>query len=1032
MGAFKTKARAIELLGKKQIRDSSTALAELMKNSYDADAEILRVEFITKDINVPCVVICDNGCGMNQSDIEDKWLVLGTDSKRKIKDKKSPGGRTLMGEKGIGRLAVSRLGQQMWMFTKKTDTLWNILYINWNIFENPDLFIQDVEVPVLYGIDENNFAEAIKKLIYTQKKNLEIKLWKTSKYIDQRKTIKKQIEDVDMDLELVYDFCDIISKTKNQGTVLFVFNLEDDWEQYLDSKVDVKEDIIAQKNRIRLNSFLSNFGVNEKNFKAEIYLNNEPIELSANFNDDDYEIYDLKIEGTVEKGIFVGELNARNADENILKECNRVLQDGIPVTAGINNWQDSDCGKYTIKLCHFEMRKAYSGLTDGELKQIQARMEIAGGVSVFRDNVRVLPYGEPENDFLELETRRSKGAGYYLFSHRNMFGRIDITTKDNPNLEDKSSREGLLENRYFYYFIQTLQNLLIQIATDFLGDGKPNSFKLRQTYLDYNIGEVKKKERAKQYEKELQEQFKMEQEQNVIKLRDGYDKLPLLEKNITDKIYDLKRNCKMSLQTGYRELNEMIGMINKEQYFLIGMVEEVQGKLRIVINEKFEHRYDPEMLEDMDIFNGKLLETTNHIRTQCIYECEELKGDVQDRIQEWMTQFEKGTSIDFESAKRNLQEAVGRLNKLQLEFRDEYYADCSRLQKALHEKVNELKKNIDFISDYEMKVKSVGQEAILEISTELDGVAKDIEKLEHDDVDSVIAQMHKIDEKLNVYERDIYELMEKLKDISKREYDKADKKVSVLLERLNSNDEEVIDQLAISNYQLKEQLDIYADLANLGLAAEIVNHEFNQLFTNVYDAINHVKLYVLPGDVKYYLRQIEVGFRAISDRQNQLSPMYRSKSLRRQRVNIRKMIDDIKEFFATKLEKQSVKLINHVDSDTELVISLSKIYPILSNLIYNSLYWIADQEEKKILFHFVKEENALYVEDSGSGISTRNKERVFEPFFSLKKNGRGLGLSISKNVLNAQGHDIEVVLKSENKLLSGACFRIIFNTEDEG
>ncbi len=1031
MGAFKTKARAIELLGKKQIRDSSTALAELMKNSYDADAEILRVEFITKDINVPCVVICDNGCGMNQSDIEDKWLVLGTDSKRKIKDKKSPGGRILMGEKGIGRLAVSRLGQQMWMFTKKADTLWNILYINWNIFENPDLFIQDVEVPVLYGIDENNFAETIKKLIYTQKKNLEIELWKSSKYIEQRKTIKNQIEDVDMDLELVYDFCDIISKTKNQGTVLFVFNLEDDWEQYLDSKVDVKEDIIAQKNRIRLNSFLSNFGVNEKNFKVEIYLNNEPIELSANFNDDDYEIYDLKIEGTVEKGNFIGELNARNADENILEECNRVLQDGIPVTAGIDNWQDSDCGKYTIKLCHFEMRKSYSGLTDGELKQIQARMEIAGGVSVFRDNVRVLPYGEPENDFLELETRRSKGAGYYLFSHRNMFGRIDITTKDNPNLEDKSSREGLLENRYFYYFIQTLQNLLIQIATDFVGDGKPNSFKLRQTYLEHNINEVEKKERAKKYEKELQEQFAKEHEQTVIKLRDGYDELSLLEKNISDEIYNLKRNCQISLKTGYQELNEMIGMINKTQYFLIDMVNDAQGKLRIVINEKFEHRYDPEMLEDMDMFNEKLSETTNRIRSQCIYECENLKDDVRNKIQEWMTQFEKGTSIDFESAKRNLQEAVGRLNKLQLEFSDEYYADCSRLQKVLHEKVNELKKNIDFISDYETKVKSVGQVAILEISTELDGVTRDIEKLDHDDVNSVIAQMHEINEKLNVYERDIYDLMGKLKDISKREYDKTDKKVSVLLERLNSNNEEVIDQLTISNYQLKEQLEIYADLANLGLAAEIVNHEFNQLFTNVYDAINHVKLYVLPNDVKYYLKQIEVGFRAISERQNQLSPMYRSKSLRKQRVNIRKMIDDIKEFFSTKLEKQNVKLINHVDSDIELLISLSKIYPILSNLIYNSLYWIADQEEKKILFHFVKEENALYVEDSGSGISARNKERVFEPFFSLKKSGRGLGLSISKKVLIAQGHDIDVVLKSENKLLSGACFRIIFNTEDK-
>ncbi len=573
--------------------------------------------------------------------------------------------------------------------------------------------------------------------------------------------------------------------------------------------------------------------------------------------------------------------------------------------------------------------------------------------------------------------------------------------------------------------------MLVQIATDFLGDGKPNSFKLRQTYLDHNVGEVEKKERAKQYEKELQEQFKKEEEQVVIKLRDGYDELSSLEKNIANEIDNLKRNCESGLKTGYQELNEMLGVINKTQYFLINKLDDAQGKLHIIINEKFEHRYDPEMLEDMDIFNGKLLDTTNRIRSQCIYECEKLKEDVLNRIQEWMAQFEKGTSVDFESAKRNLQEALCRLDKLQLEFRNEYYADCSRLQKGLYEKANELKKNIDFISDYEMKVKSIGQEAIEGINTELEEVEKDIEKLDHDDVACAIAEIYKINEKLNVYERDIYDMMAKLRDISKSEYDKTDKKISVLLERFNSNDEEVIDQLTISNYQLKEQLDIYADLANLGLAAEIVNHEFNQLFTNVYDSINHVKLYALPGDVKYYLKQIEVGFRAISDRQNQLSPMYRSKSLRKQRVNIKKMIDDIKDFFSTKLEKQNVKLINYVDINIELHISLSKIYPILSNLIYNSLYWLADQEEKKILFHFVKEENALYVEDSGSGISARNKERVFEPFFSLKKNGRGLGLSISKNVLIAQGHDIDVVLKSENKLLSGACFRIIFHTEEK-
>lgn len=70
MGSFRTSARAVELLGKKQIRDSITALAELMKNSYDADSEFLQVDFNTRE-NVS-ITLCDNGVGMDQFDIENK------------------------------------------------------------------------------------------------------------------------------------------------------------------------------------------------------------------------------------------------------------------------------------------------------------------------------------------------------------------------------------------------------------------------------------------------------------------------------------------------------------------------------------------------------------------------------------------------------------------------------------------------------------------------------------------------------------------------------------------------------------------------------------------------------------------------------------------------------------------------------------------------------------------------------------------------------------------------------------------------
>lgn len=78
---FKTKSRAIELLGRKQIRDGTTALAELLKNSYDADAESAKAIFNTK-FEVPYLMLVDFGIGMTEEDIINKWLVIGTNSKK--------------------------------------------------------------------------------------------------------------------------------------------------------------------------------------------------------------------------------------------------------------------------------------------------------------------------------------------------------------------------------------------------------------------------------------------------------------------------------------------------------------------------------------------------------------------------------------------------------------------------------------------------------------------------------------------------------------------------------------------------------------------------------------------------------------------------------------------------------------------------------------------------------------------------------------------------------------------------------------
>ena len=207
MSSFKTKARTVELLGRKQIRDSVTALAELMKNSYDADASLLRVEFDTIS-EKQRVIIADNGIGMSQEDIETKWLVLGTNSMVRSKNNTSPDGRPLMGAKGIGRLASATLGRQMWMLSKTKDSQWNIVYIHWDLFGNPNLSIEDVNIPTRFGIPQTELVERLEDYFYEmineQKINVMNCAWKKGEaYSDDAQKIISDLEALSVDVKAV-------------------------------------------------------------------------------------------------------------------------------------------------------------------------------------------------------------------------------------------------------------------------------------------------------------------------------------------------------------------------------------------------------------------------------------------------------------------------------------------------------------------------------------------------------------------------------------------------------------------------------------------------------------------------------------------------------------------------------------------------------------------------------------------------------------------------------------------------------------
>lgn len=134
------------LLGRELITDRITAIYELVKNCYDANAT--RVDIIfehtlspkKKDedqkLRTTKITISDNGTGMSFDDIKNKWMVVGTASKRENTISPSPFKRRYVGEKGIGRFAVDKLGGHLVIKTKQeSDSKQLNVTIDWDQYE---------------------------------------------------------------------------------------------------------------------------------------------------------------------------------------------------------------------------------------------------------------------------------------------------------------------------------------------------------------------------------------------------------------------------------------------------------------------------------------------------------------------------------------------------------------------------------------------------------------------------------------------------------------------------------------------------------------------------------------------------------------------------------------------------------------------------------------------------------------------------------------------------------------------------------
>lgn len=476
MANFKTSARALDMLGRQQIAGIPTATSELFKNAYDAYADDVEVDYFRHS---NCLLIRDNGYGMTRDEFESKWLTIGTDSKYGKKTLINPFDkpeRPVMGEKGIGRLAISAIGPQVLVLTRalREDEIYSLVisFINWEMFGLPGLVLEDIHIPT-YEFEDNNFPDldTVQELVNEVIENLLDAKNKIDGSDYQR--ILDQLESFQIDpTELDNFFDDLLLSNDSIGTHFYISPVDESLSSSLDKDYNSGDISSMQKMLLGFTNTMNAeaphlINTAFRDYKTQDLLApNNLIDKAIFFTPEDCAQADHHFSGQFDDyGQFSGQVTVYNE---------KTFQHEIPWFGA--NGKETLCGPFNIAVHYLQGAPKDTLLSKDDYTPLTAKTNILGGLYIYRDGIRILPYGDSDYDWLDIEKRRTKSAGYYFFSHRLMMGYIDIRHKKNSRLCEKAGREGFIENKAYRQLRDILINFFLQLANDFFrAEGGPKS-----------------------------------------------------------------------------------------------------------------------------------------------------------------------------------------------------------------------------------------------------------------------------------------------------------------------------------------------------------------------------------------------------------------------------------------------------------------------------------------------------------------------------------------------------------------------------
>jgi signal transduction histidine kinase len=973
MAKFKVHARVLDLLGLEQIADMPTAVSELFKNAYDAYADNVVLELFRHKRHA---ILWDDGVGMSLDDVENRWLVVGTPSKKlsppTVRDEYES--RPVMGEKGIGRLAVSTLGDILLLITKRDcqqSDCFTALFFDWKVARNHNLMLDEFEVPVLPFSSLDDFtADIFGMLVDEFKRQLDTtsKSGKWEGHEDLLDQVRTEVDSFEPDLTL---FRRIGAFDGKSGTAFYLGNVTDEAQCLTKSKdrFDTTDDIIYDQVVLLLSNFNKSriapanietelksketFFTDVRIWDKELIAPVSIFEDKALFQLDDLEKYDHYFDIHFDEDGRYSGTAVRYGERLELPSPEQQ-----PIIRKLK------CGPFDFRFWYWQGDPKQSLLDDDARSRITEKLRYSGGIMVYRDGLRMLPYGVPVNDWLNIEERRSKGAGFYFFSYRRMFGYITIDAKNNPALKDKAGREGMIKNAAYRDLQSTLEIFLRQIASQFFHDNQ--EFRAQQDQIqaaNKTLQDHKKSLTARR--KNLLKKLKKacsnieQQKSRLVALRDeivqGLDDPGLSNDDMAD----------------------MVSAFEKR-------VQQLLGESKVVIPQ------------DLSLGRGRELNQVAFDYEGFFKALQEEAGAAREAV---MVKVEKDCpTIGKRLARRKLIESTLATGKM-------------RVGKAVAELTHLFEEETATIASHIEKIKTNALNQIEVALLQATGTTsiEDAISAEQGVEDAVMFTA----EAANSGETECMELQDRLS--------------YVFGSALSENNASLMAVQDDHIEELEKKIQESVELAQIGLSVEMIHHDLRNMYRGISGSIRTLRnMFTKVPEAMIQVNSLQTSFQNLELRYRQLEPLYRASHRIKKQITGENILDFVRQFLAHDLEVIGVSM---EASERFLKFSIIEapalIFPAFVNLVDNAIYWLRSVDKRAIRFDIVND--AVVVNDSGPGIHETMLERIFEAFTTTKQDGRGLGLYIARQSLSLANHEIWATNESAYKAESGACFCLKFS-----